>query len=825
MTLKRKMISVFLVLVMAMNFFFWNTEMAAAATNWYWPFDGYTSQSAAYSKISSSYGYRGKGFNRMHYGVDIAEARGKNVYAVRSGRVITAYNSTAGSAGRYIVIDHMDGYYSTYMHLSAVYVDVGTNVTQNTIIGAVGGSANGSETAYGAHLHLRISYGAANNASSINPCPPGYTRIGASFNDGVGYPVGESTISYSINRSAATTVCSHTYWKGSETAHPHKEFYKCSKCGYYYYTGVNFAGQITSCSTCQAMSRKPAINVSVNGTTVNLSWNDVSVLHNYMYIRNLETGEIPFSKNMGKTLSQSVNLTPGKYRATVSAYYAAGEDSYTYSYVDFVVAGNTKPAVCNHSYTTEYEAAHPHKEYKRCTKCGYTEYTGKNRGVLYCGYETEHPHRAYRKCTICGYYYNEDEFQKVSNCVTCNSQKTFKITIDPTGGTIIKGKETYEFNGEGVLDFSQIGVRKKGYKLVGWQVYFKNVDKWYSTKNGFKTKIQMAEKGAEIYTFDPSSKIHPHSNGNWDGEVNISLVVYAVWEKDSSAENICSHNYKISYGVSHPHKEYKICLLCGDVQYTGKTSTSEDCKQCNPEEKKECQHTYEKRYEKLHPHEIYYQCSNCGEKYGTGQYTEYDDCDQCMEEKAKVTAVQITGKAYDGYIKLSWPGQTAISDYVIYRSTDGEYFEEYDETFENTYVDKNVKKGNAYYYYVIVQGEVNISDKSNICKIQLSSESKKEKICTSIENTRIKGLKAKKIGSKIKLTWDKSASKYKVDGYIVLRSTKKNTGYKQINTTTSKSCLTAKPKKGKTYYYMIYGYRIVDGKMINTVPAKVSIKG
>lgn len=627
------------------------------------------------------------------------------------------------------------------------------------------------------------------------------------------------------NGGSAPAVCTHTYVTGSESAHPHKEYKRCTKCWYTYYTGVNFAGLISSCSTCQAMSRKPAINVSVNGTTVNLSWNDVSVLHNYMYIRNLETGEIPFSKNMGKTLSQSVNLTPGKYRATVSAYYAAGEDSYTYSYVDFVVAGNTKPAICNHSYTTEYEAAHPHKEYKRCTKCGYTEYTGKNRGVLYCGYETEHPHRAYRKCTICGYYYNEDEFQKVSNCVTCNSQKIFKITIDPTGGTIIKGKETYEFNGEGVLDFSQIDVRKKGYKLIGWQVYFKNVDKWYSTKNGFKTKIQMAEKSAEIYTFDPSSKIHPHSNGNWDGEVNISLVVYAVWEKDSSAENICSHNYKISYGVSHPHKEYKICLLCGDVQYTGKISTSEDCKQCNPEEKKECQHTYEKRYEKLHPHEIYYQCSNCGEKYGTGQYTEYDDCDQCMEEKAKVTAVQITGKAYDGYIKLSWPGQTAISDYVIYRSTDGEYFEEYDETFENTYVDKNVKKGNAYYYYVIVQGEVNISDKSNICKIQLSSESKKEKICTSIENTRIKGLKAKKIGSKIKLTWDKSASKYKVDGYIVLRSTKKNTGYKQINTTTSKSCLTAKPKKGKTYYYMIYGYRIVDGKMINTVPAKVSIKG
>lgn len=690
MTLKRrKAIAVVLVFVMLLTSFCWTTEKADAATTWYWPFDGYTSQSAAFSKISSSYGYRGRGFNRMHYGVDIAEARGKNVYAVRSGRVITAYNSTAGSAGRYIVIDHLDGYYSTYMHLSAVYVGVGTNVTQNTVIGAVGGSANGSETAYGAHLHLRISYGAANNAASINPCPPGYTRIGASFNDGVGYPVGEATISYSINRSATTTGCAHTYWKGSESAHPHKEFYKCSKCGYYYYTGVNFAGQISSCSACQAMSRKPTINVSVNGTTVNLSWNDVSVLYNYMYIKNLDTGAIPFSNNMGKTLSQSVNLTPGKYRATVSAYYATGEESYTYSYVDFVIAENTNKGGDNlkqeheHSYITKYESVHPHKEYKECTGCGDKKYTGKT--------------------------------GKVTDCTQCN----------------ITDKAEYE----------------------------------------------------------------------------------------------CNHEYKIDYSIVHPHREYKMCLKCGDVEFTEKTKTFEDCKQCNPTEEKECRHTYKKKYETSHPHEIYYQCSKCGDKYGTGEYTEFDDCDQCLEEESLVTAVQISGKAYDGYIKLSWPGQEAIAEYVIYRSTDGKNYEEYDDTFGTSYVDRNVKSGSTYYYYVIVKGEINTSEKSNIFKVELSSQSKTEKIRTGIENTQIKNLKAKKTGSKVKLTWKKSTSKYKVDGYFVLRSTKKNATYKKVKETTVRSCTVAKPKKGKTYYYMVFGYRIVDGEMINTIPATIAVKG
>lgn len=687
---RRKAIAVVLVFVMLLTSFCWTTEKAEAATAWYWPFDGYTSQSAAFSKISSSYGYRGRGFNRMHYGVDIAEARGKNVYAVRSGRVITAYNSTAGSAGRYIVIDHLDGYYSTYMHLSAVYVGVGTNVTQNTVIGAVGGSANGSETAYGAHLHLRISYGAANNAASINPCPLGYTRIGASFNDGVGYPVGEATISYNINRSATTAGCSHTYWKGSESAHPHKEFYKCSKCGYYYYTGVNFAGQISSCSICKAMLNKPTINVTVDGTTVNVSWNDVSTLYNYMYIKNLDTGNIPFGQNMGKTLSQSITLTPGRYRATVSAYHVVSEYGYSYNYVDFVVANEIKKAEENtqqehkHDYVTGFESIHPHKGYKECTSCGDKQYTGKT--------------------------------NTASDCDLCN-----------------------------------------------------------------------------------------------------------LTEKE---EQECNHNYKIDYSIVHPHREYKMCLKCGDVEFTEKTTTLEDCKKCNPAEEKECQHTYKKKYETSHPHEIYYQCSKCGDKYGTGEYTEFDDCDQCLEEAAKVTAVQITGKAYDGYIKLNWTEQEALAIYIIYRSTDGKNFDEYDYTFDPSYyVDENVKPGNTYYYYVIVEGEVNKSEKSNICKVQLPSQSKSEKIRASIGNTEVKNLKAKKTGSKVKLTWKKSLSKYKVDGYFVLRSTKKNATYKKIKETTVRSCTVAKPKKGKTYYYMVFGYRIVDGEMINTIPARIVVKG
>ncbi len=44
----------------------------------------------------------------------------------------------------------------------------------------------------------------------------------------------------------------HNYVKGMESAHPHKEYYKCSHCGDLYYTGGK--GTVTGCKECQQES-------------------------------------------------------------------------------------------------------------------------------------------------------------------------------------------------------------------------------------------------------------------------------------------------------------------------------------------------------------------------------------------------------------------------------------------------------------------------------------------------------------------------------------------------------------------------------------------
>ncbi len=43
--------------------------------------------------------------------------------------------------------------------------------------------------------------------------------------------------------------CEHSFTKGNDSAHPHKEYKKCSKCDYKYYTGLTVS--LTSCQECK----------------------------------------------------------------------------------------------------------------------------------------------------------------------------------------------------------------------------------------------------------------------------------------------------------------------------------------------------------------------------------------------------------------------------------------------------------------------------------------------------------------------------------------------------------------------------------------------
>ena len=97
-----------------------------------------------------------KGVYRWHNGIDIGDAGifWTDVYASKSGTVIKAFNDDIDgySYGKYIIIDHGDGYTTLYGHCAALYVYEGQAVQQGDVIGAVGSTGNSS----GPHMHFEV---------------------------------------------------------------------------------------------------------------------------------------------------------------------------------------------------------------------------------------------------------------------------------------------------------------------------------------------------------------------------------------------------------------------------------------------------------------------------------------------------------------------------------------------------------------------------------------------------------------------------------------------------------------------------------------------
>lgn len=102
----------------------------------------------------------------IHRGIDIKGQEGDEVRASNRGRVALAQELFFG--GRTIVLDHGNGIFSVYMHLSVVNVRPDDLVSKGQIIGRVGSSGRAS----GPHLHYGVKVG------DISANPLSLSRLG-----------------------------------------------------------------------------------------------------------------------------------------------------------------------------------------------------------------------------------------------------------------------------------------------------------------------------------------------------------------------------------------------------------------------------------------------------------------------------------------------------------------------------------------------------------------------------------------------------------------------------------------------------------------------
>ena len=141
------------------------TTQNASKFNLVWP--------TSVKTISCDYGKRGStrsSGTRYHSGIDIASSLGSPCYAVADGEVVMCKTtddptSTIGGRGRYIVIYHSNGNYSSlYEHLNTCSVKVGDKVKAGQKIGTTGNSGwQSKNTHYGAHLHFALMNGKMTN--------------------------------------------------------------------------------------------------------------------------------------------------------------------------------------------------------------------------------------------------------------------------------------------------------------------------------------------------------------------------------------------------------------------------------------------------------------------------------------------------------------------------------------------------------------------------------------------------------------------------------------------------------------------------------------
>ncbi|WP_029192312.1 M23 family metallopeptidase [Paenibacillus harenae] len=127
--------------------------------------DGYPSEWPTRSKrLTSGFGYRSDPFTgriAFHAGIDITGKLGDPVFSAADGTVEEI--GFDASYGRYIVIEHIGGLQSAYMHLKQVTVSEGDLVAKGDKIALLGTSGRST----GPHLHFQIMQ----KNEPVNPLP------------------------------------------------------------------------------------------------------------------------------------------------------------------------------------------------------------------------------------------------------------------------------------------------------------------------------------------------------------------------------------------------------------------------------------------------------------------------------------------------------------------------------------------------------------------------------------------------------------------------------------------------------------------------------
>lgn len=107
------------------------------------------------ARVSSDFGYRLHPIDnetKFHYGMDLAANSGDDIVCFAAGTVTEVGENN--TSGKFLRVEHEDGYATMYAHCGQIYVEEGQTVEAGEKIALVG--ATGKAT--GPHLHFELTH-------------------------------------------------------------------------------------------------------------------------------------------------------------------------------------------------------------------------------------------------------------------------------------------------------------------------------------------------------------------------------------------------------------------------------------------------------------------------------------------------------------------------------------------------------------------------------------------------------------------------------------------------------------------------------------------
>lgn len=108
-----------------------------------------------HATIASRFGPRKDPVNSkrgFHEGIDLKAQLGEKIYATAAGVIVKAGRN--GSFGKYVEIDHQNGFRTCFGHMKKYFVSEGERVKRGQLIGQVGNTGRST----GPHLHYEVRY-------------------------------------------------------------------------------------------------------------------------------------------------------------------------------------------------------------------------------------------------------------------------------------------------------------------------------------------------------------------------------------------------------------------------------------------------------------------------------------------------------------------------------------------------------------------------------------------------------------------------------------------------------------------------------------------